>query len=53
MIFDGMKWETFSDKMTTGIACASGGAAIGTVFGGVGSVVGGVVGYLFGFWSVK
>lgn len=53
MIFDSMKWEIFSDKMTTGIACSSGGAAIGTVFGGVGSVIGAVVGYILGFCIVK
>lgn len=48
-----MKWKTFSDKMTAGIACASGGAAIGTIFGGFGSVVGAVAGYFLGFCSVK
>jgi hypothetical protein len=44
-------FQNFSDKMTTGIAFASGGAAIGTFLGGpIGATVGalgsGVIGFL-------
>ena len=44
-------FQNFSDKMTAGIAIASGGVAIGTFFGGpvggaVGAVVSGVAGFL-------
>ena len=49
-IFDGMKWETFSDKMTSGISCATGGACMGACIGGfVGSIVGALVGVIIGF----
>ena len=44
-------FQSFSDRMTAAIALASGGAAIGTFFGGpigagVGAVVSGVTGFL-------
>ena len=44
-------FQNFSDRMTTGIAMASGGAAIGTFLGGpvgatVGALVSGVAGFL-------
>lgn len=44
-------YEVFASKMTTGIACASGGAVIGSFFGPIGSVVGAgafaVTGFIF------
>ncbi len=43
-------FQNFSEKMTTGIALASGGAAIGAFFGGpVGATVGALVSGFTGF----
>jgi hypothetical protein len=43
-------FQNFSEKMTTSIAFASGGAAIGTFFGGpVGATVGALVSGVAGF----
>jgi hypothetical protein len=45
-------FEVFASKMTTGIACASGGAVIGSLFGPLGSTIGaglsGTFGFIFG-----
>jgi len=44
-------FQNFSEKMTTSIAYASGGAAIGTFFGGpVGATVGALVSGVTGFF---
>lgn len=42
-------FQNFSDRMTTGIAMAAGGAAVGMFFGPVGSVVGALVSGVAGF----
>ena len=42
-------FQSFSDRMTTGIALASGGAAVGALLGPVGATVGALVSGVAGF----
>lgn len=45
-----ISFDVFASKMTTGIACASGGAVIGSLFGPVGSTIGAGLSGTFGFF---